>query len=44
MLTLSKKQQLLLAGGLLICSLPLVADSLYMVALEIWCAAYGLFY
>tara|TARA_E500000178_G_scaffold344960_1_gene394066 strand:+ start:389 stop:523 length:135 start_codon:yes stop_codon:yes gene_type:complete len=44
MLTLSKKQQLLLAGGLLIASLPLVADSLYMVALEIWCAAYGLFY
>ena len=44
MLTLSKKQQLLLAGGLLIFSLPLISDSLYMVALEIWCAAYGLFY
>ena len=44
MLALTKKQQLLIATGLLLCTLPLVADSLYMVALEVWCAAYGIFY
>jgi len=42
MLALLKKQQLLIATGLVLCILA--ADSLYMVALEIWCAAYGIFY
>ena len=44
MLALLKKQQLLIATGLLMFSLPFVLDSLYMIALEVWCAAYGLFY